>query len=307
MGPGIHACLQPENLIGDSNAGLLTAGGGLAVDSFWDLPRTRALLDHWAEVLPAPPRRLLTTHDNGDHCWGNELFAAAGAEIIGHRRCAEEMQRGLAPDLLAALCDADPPPGMEEIHAGLSRFDFHGITLTPPTTVVDDDSSLDLDGLEVQLLYVGPAHTAGDLAVWIPAHGVLFTGDVLFHECAPVSWAGTTDTWIASLERLAALDPAVVVPGHGPVTDRSTLLELRDYLAYVRDESVAHHDAGRTVLEAAERLELAPWRSWNEPERVVFQVARAYREAEGQAWDAPVDGLALFADMQVLRQRWTDD
>ncbi|HXF67565.1 MAG TPA: MBL fold metallo-hydrolase, partial [Burkholderiales bacterium] len=87
----VFACLQEDRGLGCSNSGLVARGGGLVIDTFWDLPHTRAMLDLYAGVLPEPARRVVNTHHNGDHCWGNQLFE--GAEILGHRRCAAGMQK----------------------------------------------------------------------------------------------------------------------------------------------------------------------------------------------------------------------
>jgi len=304
IAPDIYACLQPDEGLGTSNSGFVRAGGGLVVDTFWDLPRTRALRAHYASIAPNPPRRLVNTHHNGDHCWGNQLFAADGTEIIGHRRCIEYFEREASPELFRALCatDDDDLGDLAGFVAALRRFDFSGITLTPPTTAVDGDTTLDLDGLTVELLSVGPAHTAGDLVVHVPEHGVIFTGDILFHRCTPIGWEGSFGAWIAALERLEALAPAVVVPGHGPLTDVEGLRELRGYLAYVREEAARLHARGFSALEAAKRIELGPYAGWTEPERLAFQVDRAYRELEGVPWDTPVDVMRVFAEVAALRR-----
>lgn len=304
---GVFAVIAEENRLGDANSGLVAAGGGLVVDSLYDLPHARELLRLYGEVLPDAPRRLLNTHHNGDHCWGNQLFADAGTELLGSRECAARMTTEASPELFVALCEADPatlPPGIDYLAEGLRRFDFTGITITPPTTLLDDDTTLDLDGTEVQLLSVGPAHTAGDMVVWLPAEGVLFTGDILFHECTPIGWEGTFAGWTGALERLAALDPAVVVPGHGPLATADDLLELRDYLTYVRDEAAVHHAAGLSALDAARRIELGRFAAWGEPERLAFQVDRAYRELDGKPWDTPVSATDVFAMAATLRGEW---
>src|SRR5690349_1130360 len=83
----VHACLQEDRGLGCSNSGLLARGGGLVVDTFWDLPHTRQMIAEYARVHPTPVTRVVNTHHNGDHCWGNQLFPEA--EIIGHRLCAE--------------------------------------------------------------------------------------------------------------------------------------------------------------------------------------------------------------------------
>ena len=300
IAPHVHACVTEGRALGQSNSGFVDRGGGLVVDTFWDLPHTRALLDRYASVNPAPPTRVVNTHHNGDHCWGNQLVA--GAEIIGHRECAERFSADGSPQLFADLCAMDDPPAaLAELVDGLRAYDFTGIELTPPTTVLDGDATLDLDDTAVELLYVGPAHTAGDVAVWLPAQGVLFTGDVLFHQCTPIGWEGTFAGWIAALERLEALEPTVVVPGHGPICGVEGLAGMREYLAYVRGEAEVHHAAGRTTLEAAERIDLSPFAGWAEPERLAFQVLRAYRELDGEPWDTPVDVSRAFRETAALR------
>jgi glyoxylase-like metal-dependent hydrolase (beta-lactamase superfamily II) len=298
-----YACLQPDLGLGYSNSGFVDAGGGLVVDTFWDLPRTEDLIAHYATISSDPPRRLVNTHHNGDHCWGNQLLASAGTEILGHRLCAEYFTREATPELFVSLCDtADEELGaMSGFVRGLRQFDFHGIELTPPTHLLDGDTTFDLGSTVAELLYVGPAHTAGDMVVHLPADGVLYTGDVLFNRCTPIGWEGTFDNWIGALRRLESLSPAIVVPGHGPLTDVEGLRGLREYLEYVYRAAKEQFDAGRDSLDAAKRIDLGAYREWTEPERLAFQVDRAYREFRGEPWDARVDVTKVFAEVAQLR------
>jgi glyoxylase-like metal-dependent hydrolase (beta-lactamase superfamily II) len=295
----VHVCLQEERGLGTSNSGLVNRAGGLVVDTFWDLPHTRELVAHYARVWREPARRVVNTHHNGDHCWGNQLFA--GAEIIGHRRCAEAFGRE-KPEMMQMLRDqgSSSNPVLRELAAKLADWDFTGIELVPPTTLIDDRLALDLDGLRVELVYVGPAVTSGDVIVHLPDAGVVFTGDVLFRLCTPIGWDGTFDGWIAALDAIVALAPRTIVPGHGPLCGVEGPREMRDYLVYVRGESRRLFDAGMPVVEAAKRIDLGPYAGWTEPERVVFQVERAYRELRGEPYDVPIDAVALFRDMYEL-------
>jgi cyclase len=307
VGPDLYACLQADTGWGDSNSGLIDRGGGLVVDTFWDLSRTRAMMSCYAEVHPDPVARLVNTHNNGDHCWGNQLFAEQGTEIIGHRRCAEGFTTEAPPALLIGLAELEPeavPPQWATFAAAMRKFDFHGITLTPPTTVIDGDTTLDLDGLQVDLLYVGPAHTAGDVVVHVPEHGVLYTGDVLFHHCTPLGWDGTFAQWDTALQRLIDLGPETVVAGHGPLAGVAGLREMQDYLRYVRGEAAAAHARGLTPLEAARGIELGPYQGWTEPARLAFQVHRAYRELDGLPWDTSLDLNAVFTDLEALNEQY---
>jgi glyoxylase-like metal-dependent hydrolase (beta-lactamase superfamily II) len=271
------------------------------VDTFWDLPHTRALIATYARVWKAPARRVVNTHRNGDHCWGNQLFE--GAEIIGHRTCAQAFDTE-RPEQMQMLRNAaaSPNPAIAALAQALAGWDFSGIQLTPPTTLIDDRLALDLDGVAVELLHVGPAHTAGDVIVHLPAQRVVFTGDVLFRLCTPIGWEGTFERWIGALDQIIALNPAVVVPGHGPLCGVEGPREMKAYLQYVRSESKRFFDAGLSPLDAAKRIDLGPYASWTEPERLLFNVNRAYRELRGEPFDAPIDLMTTFAGMHELRQ-----
>ena len=300
IGNDVYACLQEDRGLGTSNSGLVNRGGGLVVDTFWDLPHTHAMIETYSRVWKCPARRVVNTHHNGDHCWGNQLFA--DAEIIGHRLCGQAFgteQPALMQQLRNATGSSDP--AMAAMATALAAWDFSGIELTPPTTLIDESLDLDLDGIAARLLYVGPAHTAGDVIVHLPERRVVFTGDVLFRLCTPIGWEGTYDHWIAALDRIVALNPDVVVPGHGPLCGIDGPREMKAYLQYVRAESTRFFNAGVSAVEAAKRIDLGPYANWTEPERIVFNVERAYRECRGEPFDAPIDVGALFRGIHEVR------
>lgn len=88
---GAYACLQENSGLGFRNSGLIAAGGGLVIDAFWDPPPTRELKRLYSTVCPEVPDRLVNTHHNSDHCWGNPLLSIA--EITGHPAGASPMLR----------------------------------------------------------------------------------------------------------------------------------------------------------------------------------------------------------------------
>jgi cyclase len=296
----VYACLQKDEGLGRSNSGLINRGGGMVVDTFWDLPHTRQMIEHYARVWKQPARRVVNTHRNGDHCWGNQLFA--GAEIIAHRRCRDEFGKE-NPAVMQALRNASDSSDsrLASLAGALAEWDFTGIELTPPTTVIDDRLDLDLDGIPVEMLYVGPAHTAGDVVVHLPQQRIVFTGDILFRLCTPIGWEGSFDQWVRALDLIVALQPAVIVPGHGPLCGVEGPREMKEYLLYVRAESKRFFEMDLPAFEAAKRIDLGPYAGWTEPERLVFNVERAYRELRGEPFDAAVDVAALFRAMIELR------
>ena len=176
-------------------------------------------------------------------------------------------------------------------------FEFDGITVAKPTETFEGSLTLHVGGTEVRLFEVGPAHTAGDVIVYLPAAGVVFTGDILFVGGHPIVWAGPVENWIAALDRILALGPAVVVPGHGPVTDMRAVTAERDYLAWLAQEARLRFEAGLSPIEAAREL-ASDYAAWTEGERLVVNVAAVYRQLDPTAPQPGV--LELFGQMAEL-------
>jgi glyoxylase-like metal-dependent hydrolase (beta-lactamase superfamily II) len=303
VAPHVFAGLVPDRGWGWSNTGFVAAGEGLMVDTLMDVPRTRRAIAGFEERAGLAPGRLVNTHHNIDHCFGNQLFA--GREIIGHRRCAEAMARELRPEAIRGLlAQPELSPGLRWFAEDVRAFDFSGIELTPPNRLIDGELELDLGTTRARILPVGPAHTAGDVVVHLPEEGVVFAGDVVFRRCTPIGWDGTFAGWIAALERIEALAPAVLVPGHGPVSGPEGARELREYFVFVHAEARRLHDLGLGLEEAARRIDLGPYAAWTQPERLVFNLARAWREFRGGAIDEPVDVAALLDAAVALRRHW---
>ncbi len=303
VAPHVYAGLVEDRGWSWSNSGFVNLGGGLVVDTLMDVGHTRQMLELYATVSAAAPQRLVNTHHNPDHCWGNQLLR--DAEIIGHRHCVHGMLNDLKPAVMQAMLEsADLPPGLRWFAGDVALFDFRDVEVTPPNRVIDGDLTLDLGGTETQILYVGPAHTAGDVIVHLPEQRVVFAGDILFHQCTPIGWEGTTAGWRAALERIVKLDPAVVVPGHGPLADVDGVKQFSAYLQYVFDESKGFFDQDLSAMDAAKRMDLGPHGAWKQPERLIFNVERAYREHRGGEWNEVADAIPLFDAAVELREYW---
>jgi len=128
----------------------------------------------------------------------------------------------------------------------------------------------------VSLVELGPAHTGGDTIVHVPDADLVFTGDLLFNQGTPIVWADY-DNWMTACDRILELGAAVLVPGHGPVTDASGLRDLRRYLDYVRAEARERFDAGMDEAQAADDIDLSAFSGWGETERIVANIIAAYR------------------------------
>jgi glyoxylase-like metal-dependent hydrolase (beta-lactamase superfamily II) len=299
IGDGLYAYLQPDGSWGWSNAGLISDGDStLLIDTLYDLALTEQMLLEMRRAVPAAARidTLLNTHANGDHCYGNQLVS--GARIIATERTAAEMPE-LPPAAMAALVEQAPNMGTlgEFFLRCFGAFDFTGIEPVLPSETFSGELSLQVGEREVRLIEVGPAHTRGDTLAFLPAQRVMFTGDILFNGAHPIAWVGPVSNWIAACLRIEELDPAVLVPGHGPLAEPAHVRETRAYFEYLYEQARLTHDAGMTPLEAARSIAMDRWAQWGEGERLVVNIATIYAELSG---GEPVSPLVAFQDMAEL-------
>lgn len=272
------AWLVPDGTWGWSNAGLVTGSGeSLLVDTLFDVPMTKDMLDGLAGVTGDHPiSTVVNTHANGDHWFGNELVA--DARIIASTPTAEEMRTN-GPDLLLGMLDQPGALGRFARHI-FEPFDFTSITPTAATRTFDGELVLDLGGTEVVVSCLGPAHTAGDSVVFVPAEGVLYAGDLLFIGGTPISWAGPVSNWIAACDRMLAMDAAFIVPGHGPVTGNDGVRAVRDYLEFVQGEAVTRHERGMSAEDAMRDISLGRFADLDERGRIAQNVLAVYYELD---------------------------
>jgi glyoxylase-like metal-dependent hydrolase (beta-lactamase superfamily II) len=301
---GCLAYVQGAGGWGWSNAGLVIGEGtSLLVDTLFDLHLTRRMLDRLTEhTQRAPIATVINTHANGDHCYGNALVQ--GAEIVSSTATAHEMPL-VPPSLLAGLNSAPGEVGAL-FRQFFGEFDFDGIELRVPDRTFDGALDLDVGGRPVQLREVGPAHTAGDTLVVVPDAGVVYTGDILFIGGTPVAWAGPIGNWIAACDLMLDMDVDVVVPGHGPVTDKSGVRAVRDYLAFVDGEATARFRAGIDAFDAAREIadEVGAhpdFGALGEFGRIAVNVDTVYRSLD--PGHQPADVVEQFRRMAALEAR----
>ncbi|WP_168200485.1 MBL fold metallo-hydrolase [Allokutzneria sp. NRRL B-24872] len=289
----VWAWVGPGRGWGWSNAGVVGGQGqALLVDTLYDLRLTRELLAEAARVLDG---RVITdavnTHGNGDHCFGNELLAP-DVRVHAARESASALHEA-PPEHMSALLKADLGPVLTPyMRKSFGPFAFDEITLREPDSLFDGERTLDIGGREVRLRDLGPAHTEADTVAHVPDAGVVFAGDLLFVEATPIMWAGPSSNWIAACDRMIAMDPEVVVPGHGPVTDQDGVLAMRGYLEHAFEHAKAAHARGESVEQAAHGFDTGPYAGWENPERIVITMHALYREIDPAS--PAVDLLTVF-------------
>ena len=296
----VWAWTLPDGGYGWSNAGLVAGdGASLLVDTLFDLALTREMLAAMRPLTDhAPITDALITHSNGDHTHGNQLLDRS-VRVIAAKGTAEEIARGMAPEMLAMIQSADlGPAATRYARERFGHFDFSGITVRNADQTFDDELFIDVDGRQARLLNLGPAHTAADSVVHIPDAGVLFAGDLLFIGCTPIVWAGPIANWVAACDAMVALDAPTVVPGHGPVTGPDGIRAVRGYLVHIAEQAEAAHRKGLSLAEAAETVDLGEYATWLDAERVVVNIYQRYRELD---FTTPqLDVLSLL----VMQAEW---
>ncbi len=300
LAQGAYAWLAPHSSWGWSNAGLITDGEeSLLVDTLYDLELTGEMLKKMraADAAASSIGTLVNTHANGDHCHGNELVS--GADIIASTASALEMNE-LTPEAMAAIMQSAKELGPlgDYFQHCFGQFRFDGIRFTPPTRTFDGELDLKVGDKDVHLIEVGPAHTRGDVLVHCPADGVVFTGDILFIDSTPVMWHGPIANWINACLLIEDMGADLIVPGHGPITDKHGVVKVRHYLQYVHDQARTRFDAGMDAFEAAKDIELAEYSAWSDPERIAVNVDSLYREFSGQ--QERTETLELMSRMAAL-------
>jgi 2-keto-4-pentenoate hydratase/2-oxohepta-3-ene-1,7-dioic acid hydratase in catechol pathway/glyoxylase-like metal-dependent hydrolase (beta-lactamase superfamily II) len=278
----VWAWTLPDGGYGWSNAGLVAGdGASLLVDTLFDLALTREMLAAMKPITDRVPiTDALITHSNGDHTHGNQLLDRS-VRILAAQGTADEIAHGLAPEMLAMAQTANlGPVATPYARDRFGHFDFSGIKLRNADQTFDRDLTVEVGGRRVELLNLGPAHTAADSVVHVPDAGVLFGGDLLFIGCTPIVWAGPIANWIAACDAMIALDAPTVVPGHGPVTDPDGIRAVRGYLAHVAEQAEIAYRKGLPWAEAADTIDLGEYATWLDAERVVVNVYQRYRELD---------------------------
>lgn len=233
---GEAALGSPANRNFISNAGFVaTPAGTVVIDALGAPVLADELIAEAERLTGQPVRVVIVTHYHADHIYGLSALRAKGAQILAHRGGQEYLNSDTALRRLEAS------------RSELAPWIDARTELVPATRWIDGDTDFVFGGERFLIRHVGPAHTAEDIVVFAERSRVLFSGDLVFRGRVPYVGQADSGHWIESLDRLIALKPEVVVPGHGPLS-RAPLGDLqltRDYLAYLR----------QTMRGAAEAME----------------------------------------------------
>src|SRR4051794_19125224 len=203
-----------------ANVGWFLLGDGVvAVDSGADAATGQEILKKIAETTGGKPVRLLVlTHSHADHSGGARAFAAAGARLI----CQEAVAGQIISFVGQAATDPnDPMAGKANIRPVVESLSERAILV---------------DGIHnVQIFFLGPAHTKGDLIVYLNTEKILFPGDLALNGRLPFMQSPDVDSqgWSRALEALARVPVDKMVPGHGEIGPKTGLADSHAYVKRV--------------------------------------------------------------------------
>ncbi|GAB3936638.1 MBL fold metallo-hydrolase [Kribbella albertanoniae] len=207
---------------------------------------------------------LTTTHFHPEHAFGAQAFAGEATYLVNSAQATDLSAKG---DGYLAM--------FRQLGTAVAR-ELDGVELPTANLVYDDTHELDLGGRVVQLRPTGRAHSRGDQIVTVADASVMFTGDLVeTGQFAIFPWFPPHDTdvsgvrWIKVMEHLTASNPAIVVPGHGSVGDARLLVDVRDYLTELRDETWVRRDSAlpvETIAEEVRALMISRHPDWRLPE-----------------------------------------
>jgi len=198
----------------------------------------RALHDEIRKITPLPVVAVALENGQGHSMLGSSYWQEQGVPVIAHVDTAHEIEE-YGVDVLRRMQLRN---GEKARHT----------RLTMPDRTFEEKLAVDLGGLEVELMYLGPAHSPGDIVAWIPARSLVISGDMAFHQrLLPIFEHTDTAAWIDTWERFAALGAEQVIPGHGdPTTMAEVTRFTRDYLVYLREKIAEVIDEGGDLQQA---------------------------------------------------------
>jgi glyoxylase-like metal-dependent hydrolase (beta-lactamase superfamily II) len=241
----------------------------LVVDTGLGPPNGKAVYEVAKKLAGDKQLYLVSTHIHPEHDLGAQSFPASTKFIRSTDQIKEIADTGLTLANVFAK--------RSEAHAELLK----GAEFRKADITFEKDYDLDLGGVHAKLTAMGPNHTVGDTIIWIEADHVLFSGDIAMRaQPAFASIHSSRRQWLASLDKLEALKPAIIVPSHGPTGDGTVFINgYRSYLVEVRDRTEAEKRAGRSADQTVEAVTAAFGERAPDKGRLAGAIKAAYAEA----------------------------
>lgn len=266
---------NPQNRGWNSNSAFIVTGDGvLVVDTGSSTEIGEALKTAIAGVTDQPVRWILNTHAHGDHWLGNAAFENNVEKIYATRPVIDQI-RSQGKNWVVNF------KRLTDGATGNSR-------IVPPDTVINSRQILQPGNKKIVLFPSGDSHSPGDLLLWLPDDRVLISGDVIYSDRMPSTNNSNLPQWIKLLPELEQLQPEVVIPGHGSVTDVRGIEHLHELLTALWQSVEKGYHAGLAAYETVplvrERLADFAETYPGMDEKLPRDVPRIYLQVEAAAF-----------------------
>ncbi len=257
------------------------ADGVLLADGQGSPAATQTLLDKIKTITPKPLKWYVVGSEHGDHTAGNSVLPRDVTYIV-HPTSRAQLERDAATVMgqnlkaaAEAMTKGGPPPTPRPP------------VIVPPAAMSGDRQTVDLGGLEVQVLFLGRAHTGGDLHVYLPKQRLLFMSEAFLNRVFPAMRSAYPTEWVKTIDRALAMDVDRFVPGHGfiegPPASREELQAFQRALSYVIEETRRLH---RLNLSPDDALAQAKWGEYAQwmlaDQQGIVAIRKIYEELEGK-------------------------
>lgn len=218
---------------------IVTDEGVVVVNAGAAYVLAEALHQEIRQVTDQPVVLVINENGQGHAMLGNTYWAEQGVPILAHSDAAEEFEAH-GYDILDRM-------------KGYNRDKSAGTEVTMPTETFDEEKVIELGGKRIEVRNLGPAHSPGDIVVWLPEESLVISGDMAFHErLLPIFEETDTAAWLESwVDGFEPLEATYVIPGHGHPTNMAQVRRYtHDYLVWIRDRIREHIDEGGELADA---------------------------------------------------------
>ena len=217
---------------------IVTGAGVVVVNGGASYRLAKALHDEIKTITDEPVKLVINENGQGHAMLGNSYWAKQGVPILAHEEAATEFEERGA-DILDRM-------------KGYNRDKAEGTTVQGPTETFENEKVVEMGRFRIEVKWLGPAHSPGDIVVWLPVDKLVISGDMAFHErMLPIFDDTDTAGWLESWKTFEELGAVYVIPGHGHPTNMAQVRRYtHDYLVDLRSKIKVHLDKGGTLQDA---------------------------------------------------------
>lgn len=263
--------VQSSREVNSTSTIVMTSEGPVIIDTGQTLIDAREVLAAVKKLTPLPVRLVINTEVHPDHTTGNFVFSPP-ALVINHQGASDAMRKASDPNRAATLAAQSPE----------MRIAAEGYRLVTPQIEYRDKTTLRIGERTFELINMKNVHSEADTAVWLPNERVLFAASVaLPGSINNIRAFVNISDMIAAMKMMKALNPEVVVPGHGSFGTAAIFDDNERYYTLLLERVGAMVRAGKTLDQVKQELRMPEYAHWSYQERMPSNIEAAYRAARG--------------------------